>query len=397
MPSRSRRKHYLDALRLSARRVPACAQVFREVAAGNLDDFSLPQLEARLAATRCAGRGCRVCGDAALRLVGYLAWHRGAETGLDLARWTRRYLAPLDQPDFKLRVEDFLAFLLRHSSTEDSLAALAMSSAYVESSPPEERAYHYAQAAYVHAEAGRFDEARQSVRLSRDLFADGGPDDPERGPAWAALADTYTEVSAVYCGHEAQLLDAFRHALLALPQVDDELAPRTCAALTTNLVATFVTATRTGVADIDPGVVLTELEGLFDFSSRRSDPYATNFRWMWTLCKAMTDGFSLAVRNRLRNTRHGLLLQGRTRDLLFFELDVFWLVCYRPRLPRGANLSAALEHVERALLKAGQSTDVLAPVRQALRGGTYLTREMLSPLFALRKIPADHVRDLRFC
>jgi hypothetical protein len=397
MPVKARRKHYSDPLRLSARRVPGCAQVFRDVARQNLDDFTPKELEARLAATRCGGHGCLSCGDAALRLVGYVAWHQGTQRGLELARWVRCYLAPLAQSDFKLRVEDLLAFLLRHTSRAESLSALATSSTYVETSTPPERAFHYARAAYVLAEARRFDEARHSVRVSRKLFAAGAPDDPERGPAWAALADTYTEVSAAYCDHNANLLDAFWQALKALPLVDDELAPRTCDALTTNLVATIVTASRAGLTDIEPGVVLSELERLFDFSSRRSDPYATNFRWMWTLLTAKSHGFSVGVRNRIRNTRHGLILQGRSRDLLFFELDIFWIACYRPSLPRGANLLACLAYVERALHRVRESTDVLAPIRQALRGNTsQLTREILSPLFALRRVPSHQVRDLRF-
>jgi hypothetical protein len=58
---------------------------------------------------------------------------------------------------------------------------------------------------------------------SRELYEMAAPADPERGPAWAAVADTYIEIAAAYARFEdaVQLLPTLR--LQTKPKEDDSM------------------------------------------------------------------------------------------------------------------------------------------------------------------------------
>jgi hypothetical protein len=384
----------VDLLRLKVRRARGCCQRFREVARGDLRFADLAS--ALKESSGCSGKGCRQCAEAALRLVDYVGSHRNRGIDpVDLARWVREYVDPLDA-EFRLRAAGTLAYLQRHSETDSAIQVLDSTAHLLESVPIAERAHHLARSAFVLTDARLLDDARHAAEQSRELYEMAAPDDPERGPACAAVAVAYIEIAVAYVNAEARFEHAAQVALGALSQLCEAEAPRTWHALTTNLLTLLVSAWRAGVRGIDPLVILKEIESRFSFDSRRSDPVATTMRWMWVICAGQAEGLTQRVRNRIRHVRAGLIAQRRWQDLDYFELDILWIICYHHRhSPLRSHLLSQSRYVKRAFCELGHDLTPLAEFERAVESGTYLTREQLEPLFVHRGIRTHLMRDLR--
>lgn len=383
----------VDPLRLKVRRARDCCQRFREVARG---DLGFADLASALEESRgCKGKGCDQCAEAALRLVDYVGYHRvGAIDPIELAQWVREYVEPL-AVEFRLRAAGVLAYLQRYSHSPSAIQILASAAYFLENVPVAERAHHFARSAFVFTDAELLDDARRAVEQSRELYEIAAPDDPERGPAWAAVADTYNEILAAYVDADARFDPAIQGAVEALSHLSEAKAPRTWHALTTNLLTLLVSAWRAG-QDIDPLGILKEIESRFRFDSRRSDPVATTMRWLWAICAGQAEGLTQRVRNRLRHVRAGLIAQRRWRDLHCFELDVLWTACYHHRhSPLRSHLLSQSRNLKRALCELGHDLAPLADFERAVETETYLTREQLEPLFDYRGIRTHLIRDLR--
>lgn len=384
----------VDLLRLKVRRARGCCQRFREVARGDLRFVDLAS--ALRESQGCKGKGCRQCAEAALRLVAYVGYHRSC--GIDpveLAQWVREYVHHLGA-EFRLRATDLLAFHQRHSENDSAIQILASTDHLLERVPVAERAHHYARSAVVLTESELFDDARRAAEQSRELYEMAAPNDPERGPAWAAVAGTYIEISAAYANAEPRFENAVRVALEALSHLSEAEAPRTWHALTTNLLTLLVSAWRAGARDIDPLAILKEIESRFSFDSRRSDPVATTMRWLWVICAGQAEGLTQRVRNRIRHVRLGLIAQNRWQDLDYFELDVLWIICYHHRhSPLRSHLLSQSRYVKRAFSELGHDLAPLLDFERAVETETYVTREQLEPLFVHRGIRSDLIRDLR--
>ena len=249
--------------------------------------------------------------------------------------------------------------------------------------------------AVVLTECLRFDEARAAVERSRTLYRDAAPADPERGPAWSAVADTYVEIGAAYVGREARFARPLEDALACLGKISERRAPRTYHALAINVLGLFVSAWRSGAAPVDPAEMLSVIEQSFNFQSRRSDPAATTMRWLWILVASEVEGLSQRVRNRLRHVRAGLVAQRRWRDLLYLELDVLWVACYHRHSPSRFHLLSQAQNLRRAFREQGHDLAPLDELEVAVRRDDYVTREHLQPIFDLRGIRTAKVRDVR--
>lgn len=252
-----------DPLRLGVKKARGCTQRFRQLARG---EVSFKDIDALLrSSTGCHGRGCEQCAEAALRLIDLTAWAAGPTRALEIATWVARYVSHI-HVDFRLRAETVIAALLRFTDTEMATRKLAATDLFREECSPAERAHHLAHAATVLTDAYRIGEAREAVIQSRELYQQGCPTDPERGPAWAAIADTFVETGAPYVGLEPHFASIDR-ALQALVGLDKQRAPRTYQALTVNILAVVVSGWRSGFKGIDPHAILDQLEKCFDFQS----------------------------------------------------------------------------------------------------------------------------------
>lgn len=380
-----------DPLQLGVKKARGCAQRFRQLARREIE---FGDLDAALqSGSGCKGRGCDQCVEAALRLVDLTAWTIGPEQAHELATWVEQYVDNMPA-DYRLRAKTLIAALLRYTDVE--LAALRWEATLpllAEASPPE-RAHHWAHAAAILTDAFRIEEAREAVVRCRELYRQGCPADPERGPSWVGIADTFVEAGAIYTGLQPQL-DSINGALEGLSEIDQETAPRSHQALTVNLLTLIVAAWLSGIEGIDPQAVLSQLEKSFDFNSRRSDPAATSMRWLWVVVVARMEGLSQTVRNRLRHVRSGLIAQRRWRHLLYLELDVLWATCYYRRQPQRRYLLSQVKGIRRALMKLGEGGSMVDAFERAVSGGSYVTREVLGPLFTLRGLKRVEVRDIR--
>jgi len=382
----------VDPLRLGMRRARGCCQTFREMARGDLAFADLP--DALRSSGGCGGKGCNQCAEAALRLVDHLGYHREGDIDpTELTEWVREYVEPL-APEFQLRAAGALAYLQRHSHTSSAIRTLASVAYLLEKVPVAERAHHFARSAFVLTEARLFEDARHAVEQSRELYEIAAPQDPERGPASAAVADTYIEISAAYVNAEPRFEHAVKIALNALVHLSEADAPMTWHTLTANTLTLLVSAWRSDVQDIDPLLILNEIESCFPFNSRRSDPAATSMRWLWLICTVQAEGLTQQARNRLRHVRSGLIAQRRWRDLLCLELDVLWSVCYHQERPSSSRLISQAGHVRRALVQNGEDLALLRPFENAVSSSTYLTREVQAPLFGLRGA-RQQIHDVR--
>lgn len=380
-----------DPLRLGVKRARGCAQSFRQLVRGELD---LGALDAALrSGSGCRGHGCNQCAEAALRATHVIGWDAGPPAALGLATWVERYVRDL-HVDFRLRAATAVAANVRFSDMEVATARLAAIPALLATASPAERAYHFAYSAAILTDAYRIEEARAAVDRSRELYQLGSPNDPERGPARVAIADTFAEIGAPYAG-VAPRYESINRALAALTEVDNEKAPRTSQALSVNLLTVIVAAWRSGVAAVNPHTVLDQIEASFDFRSRRSDLAAVYMRWLWIVVASKTEGMSQAVRNRLRHARSGLISHQRWQDLLYLELDVLWSICYCRHQPRRSHLLAQTKNVEHALLKLNREIPALETFRHSIEVNNYITREELAVLFALRGLHRIVVRDVR--
>ncbi len=379
-----------DPLGLGRKRVRGCAQCFRRLGRGEIE---LRDLERTLAATTgCGGRGCDVCGDAVLRLASYVGDSGDYTRAFELATWAKSYVTPLTA-DLRLRAAGLVAFFQRFTDPAAAEGELAATSPLLGIVSPGELAHHLARSAVVRTESLLFDEARDTVERSRSLYRDARPSDPERGPAWVAVADTYVEIGAAFADVEAYFAAPLERALASLGEISEDRAPRTYHALAINVLGLLVSAWRCG-ADVDAAGVLFLIEESFDFRSRRSDPAATSMRWLWILVAAEIEGLSQRVRNRLRHTRTGLVAQRRWRDLVDLELDVLWIACYFRHPASRSHLLSQAKNLRRALVDGGYDVSPLEDFTAAVEMEGCVPRERLASLFELRGIRHTQVRDV---
>jgi hypothetical protein len=380
-----------DPLHLGVKKARGCTQLFRRFARG---ETNLAELDRALATSSgCQGRGCDQCAEAALRLVDFIAWKAGVATAREVAAWVERYVRHV-HPDFRLRAETVGAALLRYSDPEAAVRKIAATAKFRDAASPSERAHHFALGAVIFTEAYLVAEGREAVIRSRELYRLGSPADPERGPAWAAIADVFVETCAPYTGL-APRFESIDRALKALISLDKEKAPRTCQALLVNVLTLIVSAWRSGFEGIEPHAVLRQIEASFDFQSRRSDPAATSMRWLWVVVASKIEGLSQTVRNRLRHARSGLIAQQRWQDLLYLELDVLWTACYFRRRPQRSRLLSQTKHLRRALSELDRDSSLLDAFERVTRSQNHIPGAMLKALFALRGLQDVQVDDVR--
>jgi hypothetical protein len=387
-----------DVLRLPWRRSRGCCQRIREVARG---DLAFDDLPSALSASSCDGRACSQCGEAALRLVDHTGWNEGHESALRVARWAAGHVEELSQ-DFRLRARGAVAFYLRSLDGDAAVRSLAEACVLVDGASTRERADHYRRSAYVLAEVGLVDAARQAVHRARDLHASGEAagepmSDRERDVWEVAVAEMYVEIAVAYLGtHPVDYQRAFQAGREALQSIPARQAPRTFEALVVNLSGLVVTAWRSGVETIDPLEVVREIERVFSFDSRRSDPASTSMRWLWVLCVGQAEGLTSRVRNRLRYVRAGLIAQQRWQDLLWLELDVLWIGAYRSggRMSRSSLVEVA-QKARRAARQAHIDVTAIETFARACRRQDLLSREVMSALFGLRGLRHVKVWDVK--
>ncbi len=355
-----------DPLRLGVKRAKGCTQLFRQLARG---EIAFKDLDSDLrTSSGCRGRGCYQCAEAALRLVYFTAWATRPVSALKIARWVDRYVDHMGV-DFRLRARTVIAALLRPSDIDSATTRLAATYSFRDTASVAERAHHYALAATILTDAYRIGEGRKAVIRSRELYRRSCPADPERGSAWAAIADTFVETGAPHADFEPQL-ESVNRALEVLKDLDEAQAPITFQALSVNVLAVIVSAWRFGIEGIDPYAVLKQIEESFDFRSRRSDPAATTMRWLWVVVASKIEGLSQTIRNRLRHARSGLIAQRRWQDLLYLELDVLWAACYYHRhQPLRSHLLSQAEKLQRALSEVGHDLGPLADFQRAAATG----------------------------
>jgi hypothetical protein len=379
-----------DVLRLGARRVRKCAQMVREAAAG---ERALEPVLGFLA----THEACPQCAEAVLRLTEYRGFEIGATAGLNLAQWSREFLGCKQLEDrgseYWVRAETLYAYYLRHTDADSAVAHWQAAMRSVSAISLRERADAYRKGAFVFAELGDWDEARQHVREAQrlhkmaDLEGHEIPD-VERYLGAVDVAEMYVEVSAVYHGSSADLQLAADAGRRLLDTTDPKDAPRTWLCGTSNFLAVAVCGWRLKLNVLSPEEVTCKIEDLLKTQVPPQNILSVYLRWLWCLAVGEQEGFSRRVRRRLDGVRSALVADGRYQEAMRVLLDAAWIGAYRgryrPQRERWVEDSADLLRLGS---RAGIDEAVLTSWDQACKAGSISSALAASVFRDFRGLP----------